>query len=92
MIDQEEIKTIAGDCWHISLPLNVDVRLNRAALEYDHILIVGPNFTHEVAGYSGGAKYPFPGISGPEMINATHWLDISPSCISMCILMNFLIV
>jgi nickel-dependent lactate racemase len=23
---------------------------------------------------SGGAKYLFPGISGPEMINVTHWL------------------
>jgi nickel-dependent lactate racemase len=30
---------------------------------------------HEVAGFSGGAKYLFPGISDPEMINATHWLD-----------------
>ena len=27
-----------------------------------------------MAGFSGGAKYLFPGISGPEMINATHWL------------------
>jgi nickel-dependent lactate racemase len=27
-----------------------------------------------VVGFSGGAKYLFPGISGPEMINATHWL------------------
>jgi nickel-dependent lactate racemase len=27
-----------------------------------------------VVGFSGGAKYLFPGISGPEMINFTHWL------------------
>jgi len=27
-----------------------------------------------VVGFSGGAKYLFPGISGPDMINATHWL------------------
>lgn len=73
-MDQDEIKTIAGDFWHISLPVKVDIRLNRAALEYDHIIVVGPTFPHEVAGYSGGAKYLFPGISGPEMINATHWL------------------
>jgi nickel-dependent lactate racemase len=25
-------------------------------------------------GFSGGAKYFFPGISGPEMINVTHWM------------------
>ena len=73
-IDQDEMKALAGDCWHVSLPKNVEVRLNRAALEYDHILIVGPTFPHEVAGFSGGAKYLFPGISGPEMIHATHWL------------------
>ena len=27
-----------------------------------------------MVGFSGGAKYLFPGISGPDMINATHWL------------------
>jgi len=43
-------------------------------LEYDHILILGPTFPHEVVGFSGGLKYLFPGISGPDMINATHWL------------------
>jgi lactate racemase len=73
-INQDEIKTIAGEIWHPSLPTQVDIRLNRAALEYDHILILGPTFPHEVAGFSGGAKYLFPGISGPEMIHATHWL------------------
>ena len=43
-------------------------------LEHDHIVIVGPTFPHEVVGFSGGAKYFFPGISGPDVINATHWL------------------
>jgi nickel-dependent lactate racemase len=73
-IEQDEIRSIAEECWHSSLPIRVDVRLNRSALEYDHILIIGPTFPHEVAGFSGGAKYLFPGISGPEMIHATHWL------------------
>jgi nickel-dependent lactate racemase len=50
------------------------VRINRRALDYDQIIILGPTFPHEVVGFSGGAKYLFPGISGPEMINATHWL------------------
>jgi len=52
----------------------VEIRINKAALEYDAILILGPTFPHEVVGFSGGAKYLFPGISGPDMINATHWL------------------
>jgi nickel-dependent lactate racemase len=73
-IEQDEIKQIAGGLWHSSLPDRVDIRINRAALEYDHLLILAPTFPHEVAGFSGGAKYLFPGISGAEMINATHWL------------------
>jgi len=52
----------------------VPVNINRKVLDYDHILILGPTFPHEVAGFSGGAKYLFPWISGPEMINTTHWL------------------
>jgi nickel-dependent lactate racemase len=38
------------------------------------VIILGPTFPHEVVGFSGGAKYLFPGISGADMINATHWL------------------
>ena len=53
---------------------DVPVALNRLALEYDHILICGPVFPHEVAGFSGGAKYLFPGIAAPEIIHFTHWL------------------
>jgi lactate racemase len=74
IMEQDQIKAIAGECWHPSLPDRVDMRINKAALQYDHILILGPTFPHEVVGFSGGAKYLFPGISGPEMINATHWL------------------
>ena len=74
IIDQDEIKRIAGASWHPSLPDEVDIRINKAVLEYDQILILGPVFPHEVVGYSGGAKYLFPGVSGPDMINATHWL------------------
>jgi len=73
-MEQDEIKQIAGLYWHPSLPNQVDIRINKAALEYDQILILGPTFPHEVVGFSGGAKYLFPGISGPEMIHATHWL------------------
>jgi lactate racemase len=73
-LPQDHIKAIAGDSWHPSLGGDVQVRINRLALEYDQIIILGPTFPHEVVGFSGGAKYLFPGISGPEMINVTHWL------------------
>jgi len=73
-IEKDEIKQIAGANWHESLPHQVSIRINKAALAYDHILILGPTFPHEVVGFSGGAKYLFPGISGAEMINTTHWL------------------
>lgn len=73
-ITGDQVKALAGDVWHPSLGGDVPVRINRAAVEADHILIIGPTFPHEVVGFSGGAKYLWPGISGPEMINVTHWL------------------
>ena len=73
-ITQDEVKEIAGERWHPSLGGDLPVQINKAALRYDHIIILGPTFPHEVVGFSGGAKYLFPGISGPEMINTTHWL------------------
>ncbi|MDX9955339.1 MAG: lactate racemase domain-containing protein [Anaerolineae bacterium] len=74
VMEQDEIKALAGANWHPSLPDMVDIRINKAVLDYDALLILGPTFPHEVVGMSGGAKYLFPGISGPDMINATHWL------------------
>ena len=53
---------------------DVAVSLNRLVLEYDHLIVCGPVFPHEVVGFSGGNKYFFPGIGGPEVINFTHWL------------------
>jgi lactate racemase len=52
----------------------VPVTLNRVIFEYDQLIICGPVFPHEVAGFSGGAKYLFPGIAGPDIINFSHWL------------------
>ncbi len=57
-----------------ALSLEVPVRINRRILEYDTALVVGPVFPHEVVGFSGGNKYFFPGISGPELLNFFHWL------------------
>src|SRR5579883_3253972 len=52
----------------------IPVTLNKLIFAYDQLLICGPVFPHEVAGFSGGAKYLFPGIAGAEIINFTHWL------------------
>lgn len=73
-LPQSQIQEIAGDRWHPTLSGDVDILINRAIHDYDHILILGPTFPHEVVGFSGGAKYLFPGISGADMINVTHWL------------------
>src|SRR4051794_40101322 len=56
------------------LDQGVEVRINRAVIEHDVTLIVGPVFPHEVVGFSGGNKYLFPGVSGQELIDVSHWL------------------
>jgi nickel-dependent lactate racemase len=53
---------------------DVPVTLNKSIFDYDQLIVCGPVFPHEVVGFSGGNKYFFPGISGPEVINLTHWL------------------
>jgi lactate racemase len=54
---------------------DVQVLINERVFDYDYLIIVGPVFPHEVVGFSGGNKYLFPGISGGNMIDATHWLS-----------------
>lgn len=49
------------------------ITINRMIFDYDALFILGPVFPHEVVGFSGGAKYLFPGISGREIIDASHW-------------------
>jgi nickel-dependent lactate racemase len=56
------------------LKQDVPVALNRLVVDYDHVLVCGPVFPHEVVGFSGGTKYLFPGIAASEIIHFTHWL------------------
>jgi nickel-dependent lactate racemase len=56
------------------LSLEVPVRINARVRDYDVLLVLGPVFPHEVVGFSGGNKYFFPGVSGPELLNFFHWL------------------
>ena len=53
---------------------SVRVRINRNVVAHDVALVVGPVFPHEVVGFSGGNKYFFPGVAGPEIIDLSHWL------------------
>jgi nickel-dependent lactate racemase len=53
---------------------SVSVRINRMVVESDVTIIIGPVLPHEVVGFSGGNKYLFPGLSGQELIDVTHWL------------------
>lgn len=54
--------------------MEVPVDVNAKVFEYDQLVIIGPVFPHEVVGFSGGNKYLFPGVSGPDVLNFFHWL------------------
>ena len=54
--------------------MDVPVEINKVLFEYDQVIIIGPVFPHEVVGFSGGNKYLFPGVGGPEILNFFHWL------------------
>ena len=56
------------------LAREVPVEINKRVRDYDVLLVMGPVFPHEVVGFSGGNKYFFPGIAGPELLNFFHWL------------------
>ncbi|MFN2167184.1 MAG: lactate racemase domain-containing protein [Anaerolineae bacterium] len=69
-IPAAEIEALTGGLFAQDVPVTV----NRMIFDYDLLVICGPTFPHEVVGFSGGNKYFFPGISGPEVINFTHWV------------------
>jgi lactate racemase len=66
----DEIKELSGGLFEMDVP----VEINKRVFDYDQIIIVGPVFPHEVVGFSGGNKYLFPGVAGPEILNFFHWL------------------
>ncbi len=70
VITEHETRTLSNGMLSLEMP----VQINRMVLDYDQLIICGPTFPHEVVGFSGGNKYFFPGIGGPEVIHFTHWL------------------
>jgi nickel-dependent lactate racemase len=69
-LSKAEVAAITGGLFE----MDVSVTCNRMVLEHDLVLIAGPVFPHEVVGFSGGNKYLFPGVAGPEIIDFFHWL------------------
>jgi nickel-dependent lactate racemase len=70
VITADEIRALTGGLFALDVP----VEINRRVFDYDQVIILGPVFPHEVVGFSGGNKYLFPGVSGPEVLNFFHWL------------------
>ena len=75
-LSEGEVEGISGGL----LREEVSIQINRKIYDYDLILILGPVFPHEVVGFSGGAKYLFPGISGGELLHFFHWLAAVMTC------------
>lgn len=69
-IPASEINQLSGGLFSMDVP----VEINRRVYDYDQIIIIGPVFPHEVVGFSGGNKYLFPGVGGPQILNFFHWL------------------
>lgn len=69
-ISSNEVSEISEGRLHTEVP----ILINKLVTEADLVLIIGPVFPHEVVGFSGGAKYLFPGVSGKQMIDTSHWL------------------
>ena len=70
IINADEIGKMSNGLFAIDVPVDV----NRMVFDYDQIIIIGPVFPHEVVGFSGGNKYLFPGVAGPDILNFFHWL------------------
>ena len=53
------------------------VRINKKAMECDHIIVTGAVVFHDLAGWGGGRKSILPGIAAYETIMANHALALS---------------
>lgn len=71
-LSADRVKEVTKGLLNSSIPLTVNRLLSPG--NYDVVLVFGATVPHEVAGFAGGAKYFFPGVAGPELTHATHWL------------------
>jgi nickel-dependent lactate racemase len=59
------------------LSQSIPVVVNKLITEdYDLIIALSGTLPHESAGYAGGLKVFFPGISGPGVIDLLHWAAV----------------
>ena len=71
-LSAEKVGKLTGSLIEKAIPLTINRLLTPGV--YDTVLIFGATVPHEVAGFAGGAKYFFPGVSGAELTHATHWI------------------
>ena len=76
LLSAPEVERISEGLLREEVPIDI----NKKIFDYDLVLILGPVFPHEVVGYSGGAKYLFPGISGGDFLHFFHWLGAVMTC------------
>lgn len=67
-----QVTQLTGGLIADEVKVNLNRRLGPGV--YDTIVIFSATVPHEVAGFAGGAKYLFPGVAGPDLTHATHWL------------------
>jgi nickel-dependent lactate racemase len=53
------------------------VKINKIAIQSDHVVLTGGIITHDLVGWGGGRKSILPGIAGYESIKANHYLAFS---------------
>jgi lactate racemase len=75
-LEEDVVDNLSGG----RLQEKVAIDINRIIFDYDLVVILGPVFPHEVVGFSGGAKYLFPGISGGDFLHFFHWLGAVITC------------
>lgn len=71
-LSAETVRQLTNGLVDHAVPVTINKLL--ASGIYDRVLVFGATVPHEVAGFAGGAKYFFPGVAGPELTHATHWL------------------
>jgi len=71
-LSADEVTSLTHGLMNKPVEVNLNRRLGPGI--YDTILIFSATVPHEVAGFAGGAKYLFPGVAGPDLTHATHWL------------------
>jgi nickel-dependent lactate racemase len=71
-LSAERVSELTGGLISEAVKVNLNRLLGPGV--YDVVLIFGATVPHEVAGFAGGAKYFFPGVAGPDLTHATHWL------------------